>query len=66
MSELTGSPGNSCSGVKAPISQSGIERAKTNRKKIKGDLLIDVLVFMILRLPFPCEATQRPKLSGDG
>jgi len=50
MSELTGRPGNSCSPVIAPTNQNGLERAKANKKKIKGDLRIDVLVFMILQL----------------
>jgi hypothetical protein len=39
MSELTGSPGNSCRGVRAPISQSGIERTKTNKMNFRGGLL---------------------------
>jgi len=39
--------------VIAPISQNGKAVMKTNKKKVKGDLLIDVLVFMILRFPSP-------------
>jgi len=41
--ELTGRPGKSCTEVKAPISQSGIERVKTNKKNFRGDLPSDFI-----------------------
>jgi hypothetical protein len=42
---ITGRPGKSWSLVTAPINQNGTERAKTNKKNIRGDLLRDAMGF---------------------
>jgi hypothetical protein len=39
-SELIGSPGSSWSGLRAAISQNGIERAKISRKNFSGDRVL--------------------------
>ena len=44
MSELTGRTCNNCSLVTEPFNQNGMERAKTNKKNLRGDLLRDAKV----------------------
>jgi hypothetical protein len=53
MGRSIGSP--EISPTTTPISQNGIERARTNKKKIKGDLFVDVLASMTSSSPFLCK-----------
>lgn len=45
MSALTGTPGTTWSVVMAPANKKGTERANTRKKKLRGDLLRDAMVF---------------------
>ena len=50
MSALTGTPGSSSAPVMAPTNQNGTGNANANVKKVIGDLLIDVLMFVRIQL----------------
>lgn len=45
MRAARGIPSNSCSPVKAPANQNGMEKATINKKNFRGDLVCDVVVF---------------------
>lgn len=59
MSELTGTPGNSCSLVRAPTSSNGIDRAKTSKKYFRGDLLRDAIIFVSSFLDILVSTSER-------
>ena len=45
ISALTGTPGTTWNALRAPANKNGMERANTNTKNLKGDLLRDAMVF---------------------